>query len=67
MILNEVVSSNIRKVGYEDNNLIVEYISGKQYKYENVPHELYEDLLKADSKGRFMNEFIKGKFKYETL
>ena len=34
---------------------------------EQVPHELYENLLKADSKGRFMNEFIKGKFKYETM
>ena len=67
MILNEVVSSNIRKAGYDGNDLLVEYYSGVQYRYKNVPKELYEKFLEADSKGRFMNSEIKGKFEYERV
>ena len=67
MILTEVVSSNIKKVGYNENNLIVEYLSGAKYSYENVPKELYEELLKAESKGSFMNSKIKGKFNYKKI
>ena len=67
MILNEVVSSNIKKVGYEGTDLLVEYLSGVQYKYKGVPKELYEKLLEADSKGRFMNSEIKGKFEFERI
>ena len=67
MILNEVVSSNIRKVGYEGTDLLVEYLSGVQYKYKNVPKELYEKFLESESKGRFMNSEIKGKFEYERV
>jgi hypothetical protein len=60
----EVQSSNIKSVEWqEDNTLTVEYNSGT-YKYLGVSKELYESLIKAESKGRFMNENIKGKFPY---
>jgi len=62
--LTEVVSSNINKIGYENNNLLVEYKSGVKYQYKEVPQELYEKLISAESKGRFMNSEIKGKFEY---
>ena len=65
MKLNEVVSSNIKSVGYEDDNLYVQYNSGAVYRYKNVPKELYENLVKAESKGRFINSEVKGKFEYE--
>ena len=67
MKLNEVVSSSISKVGYEDNCLLVEYLSGAQYKYKNVPRELYEELLGATSKGKFIAAKVKGKFDYDKL
>ena len=67
MKLNEVLSSNIGKVGYDNNDLIVEYLSGATYKYKNVPKELYENLLTAESKGRFVNSEIKGKFDFERI
>lgn len=67
MELKEVVSSNIKRIGYTDNNLIVEYLSGTKYKYKNVPKEVYDQLLESDSKGRFMNSNIKSKYEYERL
>jgi hypothetical protein len=27
-----------------------------------VPENVYKDMMKAESKGKFFNEFIKGKF-----
>lgn len=67
MELREVLSSNIRKVGYDEGDLIVEYLSGTKYKYKKVPKEIYEAMLEADSKGRFMNNSIKGKYEYEKI
>lgn len=67
MELREVLSSNIRKVGYENGDLIVEYLSGTKYRYKKVPKNLYEAMLESDSKGRFMNNSIKGKFDYEKI
>ena len=67
MNLNEVVSSNIKAVGYGDNNLYVEYKSGSLYKYKGVKEETYKELLKAESKGQYMNSNIKGKYLYEKL
>ena len=65
----KVESSNISAVGYDMSfgALIVEYKSGNKYQYKGVPYELYENLLKAESKGRFMNENVKGKFDYDRI
>lgn len=67
MQLREVMSSNIKKVGYENKELLVEYLSGAKYKYKEVPEELFTKLLEAESKGRFMNSEVKGKYEYERL
>ena len=69
IIMVKVESSNISAVGYDTSfgSLIVEYKSGNKYQYKNVPYELYENLLKAESKGRFMNENVKGRFEYDRL
>ena len=65
MELKEVVSSNINKVGYDNNTLYVQYKSGVTYKYKNFPQNLYESFLEAESKGKFMNSEVKGKYEYE--
>lgn len=67
MELREVLSSNIKKIGYENNELIVEYLSGAQYRYEEVPETVFNELLEAESKGRFMNSNIKGKYKFRKI
>ena len=62
----QVNSSNIISVGHDGTNLYVNYKSGT-YKYENVDKSIYESLLTSDSKGRFMNENIKGKYNYSKV
>ena len=63
----EVNSSNIRSIDHDGNNLIVEYKSEVKYRYKNVSNDLFESLRLAESKGRFMNSEIKGKFDYERI
>ena len=61
-----VQSSNIISVGHDGTNLYVNYKSGT-YKYENVDKSVYESLLSSESKGRFMNENIKGTYLYSRV
>ena len=62
----KVISSNVVAVGYENNNLYVDYKSGS-YVYENVPEEIYAALLAAESKGKFMWAKVKGRYDYYRL
>lgn len=61
-----VNSSNVIAVAYNENNLYVEYRRG-EYVYKNVPKKVYDGLLKADSKGKYMCAEVKGKYEYEKL
>ena len=61
-----VNSSNVVAIGYRKNKLYVDYRRGS-YVYNNVPKEVYDGLLKAESKGKYMNSEVKGKYIYERL
>lgn len=54
-----VISSNISSVNYSDKGLAVVFKSGKEYLYPGAPKELYEQMLDADSVGKFFNQYIK--------
>ena len=60
MELVRVESSMIEAVGYEPTTqeLEVVFTSGKTYRYTGVPREVYEGLLAAESKGRYMHAHI---------
>lgn len=53
-------SSMIDSAGYDEETrcLQVMFNTGQVYCYEDVPPEVFEGLLKADSKGRYMRAFI---------
>ena len=61
-----VQSSNIISIGHDGTNLYVNYKSGT-YRYDNVDKSVYESLISSESKGRFMNENIKGKYNYSRV
>jgi hypothetical protein len=50
-----VASSNVRSIGYDDAGQIleVEYTSGV-YHYEKVPRAIFDELMAAESKGKFL-------------
>ncbi len=64
-----VQSSNIASIGYDENTqtLDVEFLSGSVYQYYNVPVNMYEQLMQAGSKGRFLNTYIKNAYPYSRV
>lgn len=64
-----VTSSNLRAVGYDPASrcLECEFSSGSVYRYADVPAEVYAELLKAESKGRFLNARVKNRYEFILL
>jgi hypothetical protein len=65
-VMNQVESSNIHSVGYDDETqtLHVRFKSGnKTYVYEDVPKSEYDNMLDAESVGRHFHNNIKGQYK----
>ncbi len=64
-----VASSNIASIGYDagTETLAVEFLSGAIYQYYNVPQNMYDQLIQAGSKGRFLNTYIKNAYPYSRV
>jgi len=56
-----VQSSNLKMVGYDEENNILEIVfkSGSIYQYAPVEKSTYEGLLSASSKGKYFFSHIK--------
>lgn len=59
VFLLKVESSNIQGIGYRNNLLYVAFNSDIVYSYERVPKQIVLDFLKANSKGKYFNIFIR--------
>lgn len=62
-------SSVIHHFVYDETNrtLRVFFLSGIAYDYMNVPKDMYDKLKTAFSKGKFLNEEIKGKYPFQKV
>jgi uncharacterized protein len=60
-----VSSSNISSIGYDAGALTleVEFIGGSIYQYFDVPETVYEEFMRAGSKGQFLHENIKNNYR----
>ncbi len=65
----QVASSNVRTIGYDEQTqtLEVEFVSGWVYQYYGVPQHMYEQMMQASSKGKFLNLYIKNAFPYSRV
>ena len=56
-----VKSTNVESVGYNDEEKVLEvkFRSGGVYQYAGVQPEMYADLLKAESIGRFVSQVVR--------
>lgn len=67
LLYENVESSTIKEIAYENNELYVKFTSGSTYRYKGVSKELFESLKNSESKGKFFGANIKNKFEYERL
>lgn len=69
MTRHHVASSSLRSVAYAEASrlLEIEFTTGAIYRYLDVPHQAYDALLAAASKGRHFNREIRDRFNYTRL
>lgn len=62
-------SSQIAAIGYDatTRTLQVNFHSGGQYLYRDVPADVFHDFARAKKKGNFLHAEIKGRYAYERL
>lgn len=55
-----VESSNLKAVGYNigESKLEIEFKSGAAYEYYDVPQYVYDELMAADSLGKYADQNI---------
>jgi len=60
-----IASTAIAKIGYSKHRHIleIEFVNGTAYRYLDVSPSVYRDLLSAESKARFYDFNIKGKYR----
>jgi len=57
----------MRSVGYRRPTLEIEFASGDVYRYFGVPPSVHDELMRAESHGRFFNANIRDRFRYERM
>lgn len=62
-------STQVSKTWYDEEKkvMFVTFKTGKTYSYDEVPAEVYEKSLQAESIGKFLNTDIKGKYSYKAI
>jgi hypothetical protein len=67
--MEAVNSSGIKRIRYDERTrtLDVAYTNSGEYRYFDVGPEVYAWLVKAESKGKFINRLVKEKYRYERL
>jgi len=62
-------SSNISRFRYDESSQVlgVEFKSGGEYQYFDVPQGVFEQMKTAASKGQFIAQNIKGHYRYARV
>ena len=65
----EVRSSSLARLSYDCQQAIlqVEFRDGAVYQFFDVPEEIYNRLLAAESKGNYFNRRIRSHFRYALV
>lgn len=65
----QVISSNIRSVGYdgESRTLEIEFHTGGIYQYFDVPESVYKSLMSASSLGSYFYRYIRDRYRWTKI
>lgn len=67
--MNPVESSNIQAVGYDQDKevLVIDFNSGTTYEYKNVPFDIFQGLMDADSVGSYFHKNVRTTYEYSKI
>lgn len=65
----QVTSSNIASIGYDEDSLTleIEFNNGGLYQYFDIPSQVYKELISASSHGSYLAKNIKGYYRYSKV
>jgi hypothetical protein len=63
MIRAPVQSSSIAEIGFEDGVLEIMFRTNRVYQYFDVPAQVHQALISAESIGRYFNENIRDRYR----
>jgi KTSC domain-containing protein len=69
MVRVDLQSTSLHAAIYHDQSafLELEFRSGAIYRYLGVPAQTYQELLTAESKGRYFNQHIRNRFPFAKI
>ena len=69
MQITSVDSSSIAAIGFDEDSqtLQVEFKNGATYQYFDVPKAIFDGLVSAASVGQFLNQQVKGNYRYSRV
>ena len=62
-----VSSSNLSAVGYDNGVLWIAFHSGSLYEYTGVPRHVHDELMRAESHGKYFHAHIRGVYPYRRI
>lgn len=67
--MKPVESSNLQSIGYNEKEkvLFVEFKTGSKYAYTNVNKEVYQELMSAESHGKYFHKNIRNSYAYTKV
>ncbi len=67
--MNQVSSSNIESIGYDEQNqeVYVRFLNGSLYVYKGVQPNEFQNLMEAPSHGSYLNRNFKNIYPYERI
>jgi len=65
----QVISTRIHSIGYNRDSQIleIEFHKGSIYHYFGVPESVFNELMSASSKGRFLTYRIERTYRYQPI
>lgn len=63
----DVESSHLATIEHNGKDLYITFKDGSTYEYDDVPEKMVRQMLKVDSKGKFLWRYIRDKFPYRKV
>ena len=69
MAWNSVTSSNLKRVSYNprSHEMLIQFQSGAVYQYWDVPGNISQGLVQAESPGKFFNQNVRNRYSYKRV
>jgi hypothetical protein len=67
MTREAVKSTQIKSIGHDGSALEVEFSNGAVYRYPGVPAHIHQQMIGAESVGKFFGKHIKGAYPFTKV